>query len=78
MWIESEDGDSIQVVGGKQMRGTLVPITDEPVFIEAHSHLHFTMPWRGRRIVLIAFSVAGLEELTPQDYDSLIFSRLRG
>ena len=72
VWIESEDGDSIQVVGGKQMRGTLVPITDEPVFIEAHSHLHFTMPWRGRRVVLIAFSVAGLEELTPQDYDSLI------
>ena len=72
VWIESEDGESIQVVGGKQMRGDLVPITDEPAFIEAHSHLHFTMPWRGRRVVLIAFSVAGLEELTPQDYDSLI------
>ena len=72
VWIESEDGESIQVVGGKQMRGTLVPITDEPAFIEAHSHLHFTMPWKGRRVVLIAFSVAGLEELTPQDYDSLI------
>ncbi|CAE6914886.1 PARP6, partial [Symbiodinium sp. CCMP2456] len=47
VWIESESGDSVQVIGGKQMRGTLVPITAEPVFIEAHSHIHFTMPWRG-------------------------------
>ncbi|CAE7362158.1 FCPC, partial [Symbiodinium sp. CCMP2456] len=72
VWIESDSGESIQVIGGKQMHGTIVPITAEPVFIEAHSHIHFTMPWRGRRIVLIAFSVSGIEELNPQDYDSLI------
>ena len=73
VWTECEGGDSFQVIDGKRIAGRLVPITAEPAYIHAYRDLHFTMPWTGRRLVIIAFSVADHEQ-APQD----VLSTLRG
>ncbi|CAE7937949.1 FCPC [Symbiodinium necroappetens] len=62
-----------EVVDGRRLAGRLVPITAEPAYIHAYRDLHFTMPWTGRRLVIIAFSVSDHEQ-APQD----VLSTLRG
>ena len=66
VWTECEGGDSFQVVDGERRAGRLVPITTEAAYIHAYRDLHFTMPWTGRRLVIIAFSVADHEQ-APQE-----------
>ena len=73
VWTECEGGDSFQFVDGKRLAGRLVPITADSAYIHAYRDLHFTMPWTGRRLVIIAFSVADHEQ-APQD----VLSTLRG
>ena len=58
VWVEAEGGDSVQVVDGTRLRGHLYAITSKPTYIHAYRDLHFTMPWKGKRLVIVAFSVA--------------------
>ncbi|OLQ11786.1 hypothetical protein AK812_SmicGene4399 [Symbiodinium microadriaticum] len=63
-----------EVIDGRRLAGRLIPIT-ENLLTSTHAYrdLHFTMPWTGRRLVIIAFSVADHEQ-APQD----VLSTLRG
>ena len=74
VWTECEGGDSFQVIDGRRLAGRLIPIT-ENLLTSTHAYrdLHFTMPWTGRRLVIIAFSVSDHEQ-APQD----VLSTLRG
>ena len=73
IWVEGEGGSSVQVVEGKRLHGHLLPITARPTYIHAYRDMHFTMPWKGKRLVIIAFSVS--DHLQAQSEDLAI---LRG
>ena len=47
--------------------GTAFAIPADGLTFNAKQTLHCTMPWTGRRLVLVAFTVARLEALKPGD-----------
>ena len=65
LWVQSTDGDHELAVGGKNLKGRLIDLQRGPAFFDAH-RLHATMPWRGRRMVLVAFTVRNPEKLQEE------------
>ena len=49
-----------------RLKGRLLDVADGPVLLEAQSCFHCTLPWEGRRLVLVAYVVAGLERFSSE------------
>ncbi|CAE7840724.1 unnamed protein product [Symbiodinium sp. CCMP2592] len=64
---EAQDGESVQIVDGKRLSGHLLPISETPTYIHAYRDLHLTMPWKGKRLVIIAFSVSEHTQACDED-----------
>ncbi|CAE7226635.1 FCPC [Symbiodinium sp. CCMP2592] len=67
IWVEAQDGESVQIVDGKRLSGHLLPISETPTYIHAYRDLHLTMPWKGKRLVIIAFSVSEHTQACDED-----------
>ena len=79
LWLELKHGD--QVMGpvtskmdssGKQRFGTTHPLEKGRVMRFDARRQHATEPWRGRRVVLIAYTPALIHKLCPQDMTRMI------
>ncbi|CAE7837757.1 unnamed protein product [Symbiodinium sp. CCMP2592] len=67
LWLQQDNGAIPQTFGGSEVFGTAVPIPTEGLCFDARGILHCTMPWKGRRLVVVAFTVSKTEELKPSD-----------
>ena len=64
IWVE-EEGGVLEMDTPKGRRpGRLLNVSGGPVMLEARERFHCTLPWQGRRLVLVAHVVAGLERLS--------------
>ena len=79
LWVELQHGD--QVLGsvtskadssGKQRFGITRPLERGQVMRFDARRLHATEPWRGRRMVLIAYTPALTHKLSPQDVTRMV------
>ena len=79
LWVELKDGD--QVLGpvttrtdssGRQRFGTTRPLERGKVMQFDARRLHATEPWRGRRVVLIAYTPALAHKLDQQDITKMV------
>ena len=65
VWVEDEQGSSWQNARGVWRRGRLLPVRQHPVLLASHD-LHKVLPWKGNRVVLVAFMPRGLSGLEPE------------
>ena len=65
LWLEGP-GSDVQVLNGTPLTGQNLSVRP---FIQfpAYSKHHCTLPWKGTRLVLVAYSVARLCNLNPRD-----------
>ncbi|CAE7290582.1 unnamed protein product [Symbiodinium sp. CCMP2592] len=67
LWMQQDQGSTPQNFGGSEVFGTAVPIPPEGLCFDARGILHCTMPWKGRRLIAVAFTVSKTEELKQSD-----------
>ncbi|CAE7041883.1 unnamed protein product [Symbiodinium sp. CCMP2592] len=67
LWMQQDKGATPQNFGGSEVFGTAVPIPPEGLCFDARGILHCTMPWKGRRLIAVAFTVSKTEELKQSD-----------
>ncbi|CAE7351551.1 unnamed protein product [Symbiodinium sp. CCMP2592] len=67
LWMQQDQGATPQNFGGSEVFGTAVPIPPEGLCFDARGILHCTMPWKGRRLIAVAFTVSKTEELKKSD-----------
>ena len=64
IWMEEEGGPLEMDTPKGRRPGRLLEVSNGPVVLEARERYHCTLPWQGRRLVLVAYVVAGLERLS--------------
>ena len=57
------DGDRVVHEGGENLRGVVLDPRQQPCLLHARAEEHFTLPWRGQRLVLVAFCIAPIDDL---------------
>ena len=62
--MEEESGDLETDTPKGRLKGRLLEVAGGPVVLEARTCFRCTLPWQGRRLVLVAYVVAGLEKLS--------------
>ncbi|CAE7244397.1 unnamed protein product [Symbiodinium sp. CCMP2592] len=67
LWLQQDNGAIPQTFGGSEVFGTAMPIPHEGLCFDARGILHCTMPWKGRRLIVVAFTVSKTEELKQPD-----------
>ena len=64
LWVATEGGDVFVRHKGCEVAGTVLPVHAGATLFNPH-RLHCTRPWRGRRVVLVAYCLRGTELLAP-------------
>ncbi|CAE7204871.1 car [Symbiodinium sp. CCMP2592] len=62
LWMEDPSGDVEREFRGRAVKGTCIPVTCEGFRFDGR-RLHATMPWRGRRDVIVAYMPRGPQDL---------------
>ena len=71
IWVESGDGDVRRQFDGRMHTGIELPVATSAVKFDARRSKHLTCSWTGRRVVLIAFTTAGINSLVDADLRAL-------
>ena len=71
IWVESGDGEVRRQFDGKMRTGVELPVSTCAVKFDARRSKHLTCSWTGRRVVLIAFTTAGITSLVDADLMAL-------
>ncbi|CAE7227529.1 unnamed protein product, partial [Symbiodinium natans] len=66
IWVATDCGTVSRRVNGQQQKGVLLPVGAGPVLFDARRALHLTEPWKGRRVVLVAFSIGAFSRLSAE------------
>jgi len=66
VWVQRSGGLTPYVSDGKTLHGDALPTRPGPALFSARQSLHATLPWSGRRVVLVAYTTTQLEKLPPQ------------
>ena len=66
IWVATDSGTVSRQVNGQQQKGVLLPVGAGPVLFDARRALHLTEPWKGRRVVLVAFSIGAFSRLSAE------------
>ena len=67
LWLEDDSGTVPQTRGESEIWGTPIPIPRKGLRFNAREAFHCTMPWTGRRLILVAFTVSRTNDLQPHD-----------
>ena len=59
VWQQDDSGPDVREVQGLQQHGILHDVASGPCYLDAQ-RLHFTLPWRGRRVLVVAFTPRGV------------------
>ena len=57
MFVCHSAGDEEVLLDGVPHKGYSLPVADRACLLPARDHEHVTLPWTGRRLVLVVFSV---------------------
>ena len=71
LWTEASNGQHPLLHQGRLLQGDTVPLPyGKPVFFSARQLLHCVLPWKGRRTILICFSVRDSTRLPASDFQA--------
>lgn len=71
VWVEKEGGDSLFEVDGTLRRGVDLSLTGSHAVFSARRLVHATRQWSGSRLVLVAFSISAVHELSADHLETL-------
>ena len=66
VWVERAGGTIPFPVEGRTLAGVTLPTLPGPAVFAARNELHATLPWTGRRVVLVAYTTSHLQNLSPE------------
>ena len=64
IFVVRADGDQVVHEGDETLRGVVLDPRQQPCLLHARAEEHFTLPWRGQRLVLVAFCIAPVDDLS--------------
>ena len=70
VWSEGCGRDKIHIQG-HEVAGGPVPWTEGVASVQVHKHWHFVLPWTGRRLVAIGFTIRSHSNLSSEDVSAL-------
>ena len=71
LWTETSSGQHPLLHQGRLLQGDTVALPyGQPVFFSARQLLHCVLPWKGRRTILICFSVRDSARLPASDFQA--------
>ena len=70
VWVESPGGEHRLLVRGVARWGRLIDLQRGPAYLN-HSQLHATLPWKGRRILVVSYCIRNPEKLGEAQLDYL-------
>ena len=71
IWVEEEGGPVEMETPKGRPSGRLLEVSGGPVVLDAWERFHCNLLWRGRRLVIVAYVVAGLERLSADHGEAL-------
>ncbi|CAE7606611.1 unnamed protein product [Symbiodinium sp. CCMP2456] len=71
VWVEKEGGDSVFEVDGNLRRGVDLSLAGSHAVFSARRLVHATRQWSGSRLVLVAFFISALHELSADHLETL-------
>ena len=75
IWVEDGLGTIPEYTPEGLRLGRDLDVSSGPVTLEAYNSFHFTRPWTGERIVLVAYVTDRLERLSKEDLADLLRSQ---
>ena len=66
VWYECQDGD-VPCPHDESKKGRILQVSQGPQWLSATTDLHCTLPWKGRRCVLVAYTTRFLHSLAAKD-----------
>ena len=67
VWVEHEGGQNFRWHQGALVAGRTHSFQDGPLYLQARTLLHETLPWEGDRAIFAAYMPANLDSLKPTD-----------
>ena len=67
VWVEHEGGQDFRWHQGALVAGRTHSFQDGPLYLQARTLLHETLPWEGDRAIIAAYMPANLDSLKPTD-----------
>ena len=64
IFVVRADGDRVVHQGDETLRGVVLDPRQQPCLLHARAEEHFTLPWTGQRLVLVAFCIAPVDDLS--------------
>ena len=64
LWVECSSGTEAKRVHGQELLGQVLDIQQGHALFDARRSWHCTEPWEGRRVTLVAFSIAACQRLS--------------
>ena len=64
IFVIQPEGPEVAYDAGETVRGIILDPRSQPCLLHARRDEHFTLPWRGRRVVLVAFCIDHVLQLT--------------
>ena len=80
IFVVQPEGPDVAYDAGETVRGIILDPRTQPCLLHARRDEHFTLPWRGRRVVLVAFCIDHVLQLTDDqrvNFAGSAFGRLR-
>ncbi|CAE7670291.1 unnamed protein product [Symbiodinium sp. CCMP2592] len=71
IFVIRPDGPAVVHDGTAALRGIKLDPRVQPCLLHARAEEHLTLPWEGRRLVLVAFCIASVGELTVEQTTEL-------
>ena len=66
VWVERAGGSTPYAAEGKTLLGDALSTQPGPAVFAARAELHATLPWSGRRVVLVAYTTSHLHKLSSE------------
>ena len=66
VWVERAGGSIPYSADGKTLLGDALSTRPGPAVFAARAELHATLPWSGRRVVLVAYTTSHLQKLSSE------------
>ena len=72
VWVEGEGSVEMLHPKGHVLKGRSLPWVDGKISLDARNCYHATLPWSGRRVVLVGYTIRDFSALSDCDKSTLV------
>ncbi|CAE7382974.1 unnamed protein product [Symbiodinium sp. CCMP2592] len=72
VWVEGDGDIEMTDPKGRVLKGHAIPWEDNKITLDARNLFHATLPWTGRRLVLVGYTVRDFQKVSSDDRQRLL------